>query len=406
MIYELKIDVLYLSEPISRTILIEDSFTFEQLYDTLIADLKGAGTEKHLFHIVRSNGKGMSGMTLQKRSSGAGLNKDPFIYHDSSESLQLFEEISYEDDVPLRNFFKQIGDVAQLIYFQDVLYEYTLTLKGIVPPTPGISYPICTETPLSLPSEKDLSTGPKGDDASKMNAEERIMMAIDQTPDFVLQQKEFDKKVKKHLKLLMKTLNKGIMTSPSAPKPMRIYSFKITLEGVGVPIWRKIQVKSTITFLELHKIIQVLFHWEDVHLHNFMVQKSDGFRKKDVFIEAVDYEPTFPAFFSHARKTSYSEAKERLNNHFLVEKDQARYTYDFGDDWQHKIVLEEILAPVEGVTYPLCIAAKNDAPYEDSRYDIMSGRLSVRNSNAKEIMSRLNRDLEQMNQQKKWKIVK
>ncbi|MBP8683657.1 MAG: hypothetical protein KBH68_07125, partial [Trichococcus sp.] len=72
-----------------------------------------------------------------------------------------------------------------------------------------------------------------------------------------------------------------------------------------------------------------------------------------------------------------------------------------GDDWQHKIVLEKILEPAEGTTYPICTAAKNDAPYEDSRYEVMTGDLSLLNSNAKGIIADVNGELERRMHKKK-----
>ncbi|MGB4795245.1 MAG: plasmid pRiA4b ORF-3 family protein, partial [Trichococcus flocculiformis] len=174
--------------------------------------------------------------------------------------------------------------------------------------------------------------------------------------------------LKRQLDELTQLLNPSSRKSkkPASPKQPQIYSFKITLENVGVPVWRKVQVNSSSTFLELHKIIQILFDWQDDHLHEFRIQKSNGIRQKNVVIESDEEASSpFDSLFFDDEQTYLSETEERLHDHFLVEKDQARYTYDFGDDWQHKIVLEKILEPAEGTTYPICTAAKNDAPYED-----------------------------------------
>jgi hypothetical protein len=43
----------------------------------------------------------------------------------------------------------------------------------------------------------------------------------------------------------------------------------------------------------------------------------------------------------------------------------VRYTYDFGDDWEHDIVLEKILPADPGTAYPVCLAGKGACPPED-----------------------------------------
>ncbi len=41
------------------------------------------------------------------------------------------------------------------------------------------------------------------------------------------------------------------------------------------------------------------------------------------------------------------------------------YTYDFGDDWEHTVVIEKTLPAAEGTTYPTCVAGKRACPPED-----------------------------------------
>ena len=40
-------------------------------------------------------------------------------------------------------------------------------------------------------------------------------------------------------------------------------------------------------------------------------------------------------------------------------------TYDFGDSWEHAIVVENVLPPEPGVAYPLCLGGKFQGPPED-----------------------------------------
>jgi hypothetical protein len=84
------------------------------------------------------------------------------------------------------------------------------------------------------------------------------------------------------------------------------------------------------------------------------------------------------------------EDKEKLSDWFKQEKDRAIFTYDFGDDWEHEIVLEKILKTDPSVQYPICTKAKNDAPYDDSRPELMAGELDLTNRNGKEIVQDIN----------------
>ncbi len=49
----------------------------------------------------------------------------------------------------------------------------------------------------------------------------------------------------------------------------QVYQFKITLQGIKPPIWRRIQVPETYTFWDLHVAIQDAMGWSDYHLHEF-----------------------------------------------------------------------------------------------------------------------------------------
>lgn len=44
----------------------------------------------------------------------------------------------------------------------------------------------------------------------------------------------------------------------------------------------------------------------------------------------------------------------------------ARYQYDFGDNWRHRIVAELLGAPDLALTLPVCLAGENACPPEDA----------------------------------------
>ena len=368
MIYEMTIEKNLLTEPISHTIRIEESSTFEQLYQDILQVLQEEAPKNHSFQIMRSNGKKQSGVTIQPQPASDQVAEDPFVYNEDSENTSLFDERFYENDTSVKDYFKKPGDAATYISVQDIPNEYTVTFSKTLTPA------------------------------------EAILAELNQLIEWSPERRESYDILKGQLDELTQLLNPSSRKSkkPASPKQPQIYSFKITLENVGVPVWRKVQVNSSSTFLELHKIIQILFDWQDDHLHEFRIQKSNGIRQKNVVIESDEEASSpFDSLFFDDEQTYLSETEERLHDHFLVEKDQARYTYDFGDDWQHKIVLEKILEPAEGTTYPICTAAKNDAPYEDSRYEVITGSLSLLNSNAKGIIANVNGELERRMHKKK-----
>jgi hypothetical protein len=137
----------------------------------------------------------------------------------------------------------------------------------------------------------------------------------------------------------------------AAPRSGAIYQFKVTLKESHPPIWRRIQVPDC-TLGELHEVLQVVMGWEDCHLHQFIVRGEYygpldpedlhwGMEKKD------EEEISISQIARTGRKVRFS------------------YEYDFGDSWQHEIVLESILEPEPDETYPRCIEGERASPPED-----------------------------------------
>lgn len=103
------------------------------------------------------------------------------------------------------------------------------------------------------------------------------------------------------------------------------YTLKIVMEDTHPPVWRRIIVPDRITFHDLHRLIQILFNWDDGYLHEFSIPK-------DYITISEDDE------FAQGRH--YME-EETLIDPFVREYKWIRYTYDFGDDWRHKIICEK-----------------------------------------------------------------
>ncbi len=127
------------------------------------------------------------------------------------------------------------------------------------------------------------------------------------------------------------------------------YILKIVLEDTHPPVWRRVVIPERISFYELHLVIQCLFGWENCHLHNFSIPSED------IFID----EEENSGFWNH-----YQEAKTLVDRFFPGYK-WIRYTYDFGDDWRHKIIFEKIDESYEE-RYAALLKVKGDNFEEDT----------------------------------------
>lgn len=137
------------------------------------------------------------------------------------------------------------------------------------------------------------------------------------------------------------------MAKAKQPESSAIYQLKVTLKGLRPPIWRRLQVPSDFTLGQLHDVLQIAMGWTDSHLHQFIIGRT-YYSQPDYELEGVE-----------------DENKVRLDRVARAEKAKFVYEYDFGDSWQHDIVVEKILPREEGVRYPICIAGKRAGPPED-----------------------------------------
>ena len=127
-----------------------------------------------------------------------------------------------------------------------------------------------------------------------------------------------------------------------------IYQLKISLRDIRPPIWRRVQVQSSTTLSDLHLIIQAAMGWYNCHLHSFSIQ-------------GIEYGKPEPDYGLDLR----DENKAKLNQVIKQEKSKFSYTYDFGDSWEHSILVEKILPKEPKVSYPFCLKAKRACPPED-----------------------------------------
>ena len=128
----------------------------------------------------------------------------------------------------------------------------------------------------------------------------------------------------------------------------RVYRIKVTLRGIQPAIWRRIETPADTSLFELHRTLQAAMGWTDSHLHQFL--------HRGTYYGAPDREFGTP---------TVSERRTRLADLLEHPKDRLIYEYDFGDSWEHDVVLEAMADAQPGARYPRVIAGKRACPPED-----------------------------------------
>jgi hypothetical protein len=142
------------------------------------------------------------------------------------------------------------------------------------------------------------------------------------------------------------------MASRKSAPPTAIYQLKITLRDIRPPIWRRVQVPNDITLGQLHWIIQATMGWTNSHLHSFTIDDEEY----GMILPELGFDDEFVV---------HDENLTNLDQIIPGEKFKFPYLYDFGDSWEHEILVEKVLLIDPTQTYPTCLKARRACPPED-----------------------------------------
>jgi hypothetical protein len=146
-------------------------------------------------------------------------------------------------------------------------------------------------------------------------------------------------------------------------RSMEIYQLKVTLLGTKPPIWRRLLTPSDLTLAQLHDVLQIAMGWQNSHLHEFHA------RGRRIGVPDPDC--------AEVEMGMEDERKVRLSSVLGVARAKITYTYDFGDGWEHSVVMEKCLSADPGTVYPVCTDGKFACPPEDcgglgGYYDVLA----------------------------------
>lgn len=128
-----------------------------------------------------------------------------------------------------------------------------------------------------------------------------------------------------------------------------VLQLKVTLADVTPPVWRRLLVPEHLSLAQLHDILQAAMGWEDSHLHAFDV-------------EGTTYGPLDD---DDADEDELDEQDISVGG-ALASSGRLTYQYDFGDSWEHEVVVEARSTTPVKMSFAKCVDGENACPPEDS----------------------------------------
>ncbi len=121
----------------------------------------------------------------------------------------------------------------------------------------------------------------------------------------------------------------------------------MVLQDVDPVVWRRLLVPGAVRLTKLHDMLNVAMGWTDSHLHQFRVGDAlYGMHLDDWADDEID-------------------EKEMTVLQALRKERRFFYDYDFGDSWEHEVVIEELTWSYFGLKFAVCIDGQNACPPED-----------------------------------------
>lgn len=125
------------------------------------------------------------------------------------------------------------------------------------------------------------------------------------------------------------------------------FRLRINLDGVTPVIWRRILVPGSVRMSKLAVMLIAVMGWTNSHLHAFQVGQH--------------------RYGMHYDEYPDDEIDEKGVTVLNALRGARRFTfeYDFGDSWEHEVIVEEMTSSSFGLRYAVCLDGANACPPED-----------------------------------------
>ncbi len=137
------------------------------------------------------------------------------------------------------------------------------------------------------------------------------------------------------------------------PDEVRGFRVRLDLHGATPPVWRRLELPGDLRLPRLHDVIQAAMGWSDSHLHRFRTGSDHG---SPYFVTQLDLD-------EGEDEDGTLEDDVRLDQLVAEKADELWYEYDFGDGWDHRLVVEAVLG--DRPSTARCTGGRKACPPED-----------------------------------------
>ena len=149
-----------------------------------------------------------------------------------------------------------------------------------------------------------------------------------------------------------------------------IARLKVAIDEVAPPVIRQVEVPLAIRLDDLHFVLQIAIGWQNCHPYEFRSgDKAWGLIDRDASENPLPAEQATLADLAQRGRTFH-------------------YNYVFGDDWQHTVEIEDVVAAAPETAYPRLLSAEGRCPPADIGGPIGLRKLSACDRRSRALPSR------------------
>lgn len=151
-------------------------------------------------------------------------------------------------------------------------------------------------------------------------------------------------------------------TNPHLRRPRReepvLLRVRVDLVRAAPPIWRRLDLRSDLSLAAVHEVLLAAYGWAGGHLHRFALGGDAFDAGAEWFLCEFDVE--------EGDDLGTPDSDVTLDETLGEPGDVLNYVYDYGDDWDLVLRLEEVLPLGPDDPAARCVDGGRAAPPEDS----------------------------------------